>query len=68
MEKLLKSDPPKFLSEYANTRENVKRYKSYCNNAKRTKDKKLHEKDKLNLKRHEEKLSLFEQILSKEDE
>lgn len=68
LEKLLQNDPPQFLSEYANTRENVKRYKSYCNNAKRKKKKDLHDKDKLNLKKHEEKLALFEQILSKKDE
>jgi hypothetical protein len=63
LEELLRKNPGEFLDEYGNTRENVKRYRSYCNNAKRRKDPGLHKKDKLNLKKHQDKLAMMEQIL-----
>ena len=67
LEDMLSKTPGEFLAEYGNTRENVKRYKSYCNNAKRRKDTELHKKDKLNLKKHQEKLTMMEQILEEKN-
>ncbi len=62
LEKLLKENPDAFLEEYANTRENVKRYKSYLNNKSRSDDQKV--KDKINLKKHSDKEILMKEIIS----
>ncbi len=64
LEELLKNNPDIFLEEYANTRENVKRYKSFLNNKKRSIDQKA--KDKLNLKKHQEREVLMKEILSQQ--
>lgn len=61
LKELLSSNPQEFLEQYANTRENVKRYKSRLNSPKRT-DKR--EADTLNLQKHQEKERLFKEILS----
>lgn len=62
LEQLLKENPDKFLEEYSNCRENVKRYKSYLNNKKRTQEKK--DKDKINLKKHSDRLEIIKDILN----
>ncbi len=60
LEQLLANNPAEFLEQYANTRENVKRYKSRLNSDKR-KDK--IEADELNLKKHEERELLMKEVL-----
>ncbi len=60
LEELLANNPAEFLEQYANTRENVKRYKSRLNSSKRT-DKR--EADEINLKKHEEKEILMKEVL-----
>ena len=62
LEQLLKDNPDKFLEDYSNTRENVKRYKSYLNNKKRDEEK--HAKDKINLKKHQDRVEIMKEILS----
>jgi hypothetical protein len=62
LQQLLKDNPDEFLEEYANTRENVKRYRSFLNNKKRTKDQNA--KDKINLKKHTDREALMKEILS----
>ena len=62
LKKMLTDNPDTFLEEYANTRENVKRYKSFLNNKKRDNA----DKDKKNLKRHEDREALMKEILSEE--
>lgn len=59
---LLKNEPSTFLEEYANTRENVKRYKSFLNNKKRSEE--MKEKDRINLKKHSEREALMKEILA----
>lgn len=62
--KLKRNNPDKFLEEYANTRDNVKRYTSFLNNKKRSADQKL--KDKDNLKKHQIKESVFKEVFNNE--
>jgi hypothetical protein len=62
--KLKKNNPDKFLEEYANTRDNVKRYTSFLNNKKRSDDQKA--KDKENLKKHQIKESVFKEVFNNE--
>lgn len=62
LEQLLKDSPDTFLEEYANCRENVKRYRCFLNNKDRNKHQK--EKDKNNLKKHSERELLMKEILS----
>lgn len=62
LEQMLRENPDKFLEEYSNTRENVKRYKSYLNNKKRTEEQ--HDKDKINLKKHRQRVAMMKEILS----
>lgn len=59
---LRKNNPDKFLEEYALTRDNVKRYKSFINNKSRSAAKK--EKDKENLKKHQLKESVFKEVFN----
>lgn len=59
---MLENNSNMFLQEYANTRENVKRYKSYYNNPKRDDEKK--KRDKQNIKKHSEKLAIMEEIVN----
>lgn len=62
LEELLRDNPDKFLVDFSNTRENMKRYKSYLNNKKRGDDK--HDKDRVNLKKHQDRLEIMKDILS----
>ncbi len=62
LEKLLKENPDAFLEEYANCRENVKRYRSFLNNKKR--NEKHGEKDKVNLKKHLDREAMMKEILT----
>ena len=61
---LLKRDPSGFLEEFGKCREYIRRYKSYCNNEKRRKDRDLHQKDQANLRKYEERREIMEKILS----
>jgi hypothetical protein len=62
LEKLLKENPDAFLEEYANCRENVKRYRSFLNNKKRSE--KQRDKDKVNLKKHSDREAMMKEILT----
>jgi hypothetical protein len=62
LKEMLWNNPDSFLEEYANTRENVKRYKSFLNRKDRDQAKK--EKDNKNLKKHSEREALMKEILS----
>ncbi len=64
LEEIRRRNPEQFLKEYANCSHNVKRYKSYIKNEKR-KDKRKQDKD--NLAKHIERKSLFENILSENE-
>lgn len=64
LEELRRRNPEQFLKEYANCSHNVKRYKSYIKNEKR-KDKR--KQDKENLSKHAERQTLFENILSENE-
>jgi hypothetical protein len=61
---LLRGNPDRFLETYANVRENVKRYKSYLNNKKRSKDQ--HKNDKNNLFKYEQREALLKEILTED--
>lgn len=58
---LYKRNPERFLKEYANCAHNVKRYKSYLKNEDRKERRKT---DRENLKRHQQRQTLFEDILA----
>lgn len=60
-EKKLQQDPAGFLDEYANTRENVKRYRSFMNSDKRTKDQRS--TDKANFDKHQEREKIMKEVL-----
>jgi hypothetical protein len=60
-EKKLQVDPSGFLEEYANTRENVKRYRSFMNSEKRSSDQKT--TDKANFEKHQEREKLMKEVL-----
>ncbi len=59
LEHLWRKNRPQFLEDYANVRDNVKRYKSRLNNAKRA-DKR--ENDELLLQKHVEKERLMKEV------
>ena len=59
LKELWAKNRPEFLEQYANTRENVKRYRSRLNNPKRN-DK--HDSDEILLKKHVEKEKLMKEI------
>lgn len=61
LEELRRRNPEQFLKEYANCSHNVKRYKSYIKNDKRSDRRK---QDKENLSKHTERQTIFENILS----
>lgn len=61
---LKKKNPDEFLEQYANARENVKRYKSFLNSRSRSDQQKA--KDKKNLKKHEERESVFKEVFADE--
>ncbi len=64
LEELKSKSPEKFLKEYSNCAHNVKRYASYLKNESRA-DK--HKSDKKNLKKHQERQIIFEDILANEN-
>lgn len=64
LEELRRRNPEQFLKEYANCSHNVKRYKSYIKNDNRAD---RHIQDKENLAKHIERQTLFENILSDEN-
>ncbi|WP_372648252.1 hypothetical protein [Draconibacterium sp.] len=57
LETMFLEDPDRFLDEFANARENVKRYSSFLKNKKRTPEQK--EKDRQNLDKHKDRKQLF---------
>ena len=59
LEQLWRKNRPQFLEDYANVRDNVKRYKSRLNNPKRA-DKR--ESDELLLQKHVEKERLMKEV------
>lgn len=61
LEELRHKNPERFLKEYANCAHNVKRYTSYIKNQSR-KDKR--DQDKINLKKHKERQTIFEDIIA----
>lgn len=61
LQELLSNNPVEFLNQYANTRENVKRYKSRLNSPKRA-DKR--DSDQLNLNKHQEKEKVMKEVLA----
>jgi hypothetical protein len=63
LEKLRKTNPEGFLKEYANCTGNIKRYRSYLNSNSRSDQR---DSDKKNLRKHEERRVIFENILKNE--
>ncbi|MCK5134867.1 MAG: hypothetical protein KAR19_03705 [Bacteroidales bacterium] len=61
---LKKKDPDVFLDQYANARDNIKRYKSFLNNPKRDESKKT--LDRENLKKHEARAAVYREVLQEE--
>ncbi len=57
LETMFREDPDRFLDEFANARENVKRYSSFLKNKKRSPEQK--DKDRQNLDKHKERKQLF---------
>ena len=64
LEELKRRNPERFLKEYANCAHNIKRYKSYLKNKSRS-DK--HKSDKKNLKKHQDRHTIFEDIIANEN-
>lgn len=64
LEELRRRNPEQFLKEYANCSHNVQRYKSYIKNEKRNDKRK---QDKVNLLKHTERQTVFENILSDDE-
>lgn len=62
--KLLKADPAEFLRRHKNVLDNIKRYRSYL---KRGDRKECRQKDKQNLKRHQERERLFKMVLEQQN-
>lgn len=60
LEELRRRNPEEFLKKYADCNQNIKRYKSYLNNASRAEK---HSSDKKNLAKHQERRVIFESIL-----
>ncbi len=63
LEELRRRNPEQFLKEYSNCANNVRRYKSFLKNKSRAGSRK---RDRENLKKHRERLAIFESILSDE--
>jgi len=61
---LKSKNPDEFLEQYANTRDNVKRYNSFLKRKDRSPEQK--EKDSENLKKHQAKEAIFKEVLSHE--
>lgn len=61
LEELRQKNPEQFLKEYANCSHNVKRYRSYLKSDARTENRKS---DRQNLQRHQDRLTIFENILA----
>ena len=59
LEEMKRKNPEKFLKEYANCAHNVKRYTSFIKNDNRADKRK---QDNKNLKKHQERLTIFEDI------
>lgn len=57
LETMFREDTDRFLDEFANTRENVKRYSSFLKNKKRSPEQK--DKDRQNLDKHKDRKQLF---------
>lgn len=64
LEELKRRNPEKFLKEYANCAHNIKRYSSYIKNAGREDKRKS---DSQNLKKHQERRTIFEDIIANEN-
>lgn len=64
LEELKRRNPERFLKEYANCAHNIKRYSSYLKNIGREDKRKT---DKLNLKKHQERQTIFEDIITNEN-
>ena len=64
LEELMRRNPEKFLKEYANCAHTIKRYSSYLKNAGRV-DKRI--SDRENLKKHQERHTIFEDIIANEN-
>lgn len=58
----LKNNSNQFLDDYANCRDNVKRYSSYLNS--KTRSAKQKQKDRENLKKHQDKETVYKEVLS----
>jgi len=61
---LKKKDPDAFLEQYANARDNVKRYKSFLNSKTRDEQKKV--LDQENLKKHQSRAAIFREVLQED--
>lgn len=64
LQELKRRNPEKFLREYANCAHNIKRYTSYIRNTGRE-DKRT--SDRQNLKKHQERHTIFEDIIANEN-
>lgn len=64
LEELRRKNPEQFLKEYANTSHNVKRYRSYLRSDARVESRKT---DRKNLERHQDRLTIFENILAEKE-
>ena len=64
LEELRRRNPEQFLKEYANCAYNVKRYASFIKNNARIEKR---AQDKENLKKHQARQTLFENIIANED-
>lgn len=62
LEDKLQSKPEEFLDEYANCKENIKRYNSFIKNESRSDNQK--KKDRENLNKHTERSTVFKEVLS----
>ena len=65
LEELYRTAPDKFLKEYSNCAHNVSRYRSFLKNENR-KDKR--QADRANLKKHQERKTIFENIIQESNE
>jgi len=59
-----RKNPDKFLDQFANARDNVKRYRSFLNSAGRSDERK--QQDKENLKKHESRVAVFKEVLQED--
>lgn len=65
LERLRRQDPDRFLQEYANCRDNCRRYARYVKDSKRTD---RHDTDLNLLREHRRRLALFRTILQSDNE